>query len=157
VVRLAENVALKAVVFRYIPIVLVIVASLAVVACGGYDDDDDDDGGDENAAVEQLGSTAEAATYAYAEDGPAGLYDYVAQTVKDACSVEEFEGDLAGTDTPTSFRGMEDAEIDGETATATVVLIFDTEDRAQEWSFVDEGKNTWRITTVPDMDECSPS
>lgn len=139
---------------RYILLVAAVLAVIALVACG--DDDDDDGGDDDDAAVEQLGSTAEVATYAFAEDGATGLYDYVAESVKDVCTVEEFEADLEGSEQPTSFRGMEDAEIDGDTATATVVLIFDTEDIGQEWSFVDEGENTWRITAVPDMDECSP-
>lgn len=150
--RILPAFAWKPKAIRYIPIVLAIGSLALLGGCG----DDDDGGGAENAAVDQLGSTAEAATYAYAEDGAAGLYDYVAQSVKDTCSVDEFEADLAGSEEPTSFRGMEDAEFDGDTATATVVQIFDTEDRDVVWVFVDEGENRWRITGVPDMDECSP-
>jgi hypothetical protein len=134
-----------------VTVFLLMVPVLVLAACG---DDDDGDANDER--LDQLGSTAEAATYAYAADGAAGLYDYVAQTVKDVCTIEQFEADLESADVPTSFRGMDGATFDGDSADATLIQIFDTEDRTVVWTFVDEGDNTWRVTTVPEQDECAP-
>jgi hypothetical protein len=127
------------------------VAILALLAaCGGGDDNTDDP------RVGEIGGVAELATYAYASAGPEGLYDYVAKTVKDKCSVEEFSADLKGAEEPTSFRGMKGVKFDGDTATATVVQIFEDMDKDVKWAFVDEGDGAWRIVDAPGLSDCKP-
>lgn len=123
------------------------IAPLLVAACG--DDDDDDPN------IGQIGSLSENATYAWAEDGPAGLFDYLAESVTGQCDVDAVASALEDDPIPTGWRQIKDTEIsaDGLTATATVIVITEDGDVEQDWTFAREGES-WRITGVPGLEEC---
>jgi hypothetical protein len=131
----------------------VAAAALALIAvtaaCG---DDDDDDGADPR--VGQVGAVSENATYAWAQDGAAGLYDYLASSVTDVCTAEQVEIALAGHDEPTDWQQVNDVEFPADdSATATVNLIYGSERREEQWSFVQDGES-WRISNVPGLEDC---
>lgn len=127
-----------------------LIATAAVVAACGDDDDSEDD-----PAVGQVGAVSENATYAFAEDGPDGLYDYLAEPVTAACTKEQLASALDGEPIPTGWRQTKDIEIsDDGTATATVIVITEDGDIEQGWSFTQEGES-WRITSVPGIEECA--
>lgn len=131
---------------------LIAVAALAAVplliaACG--DDDDEDPN------IGQIGSLSENATYAWAEDGPAGLFDYLAESVTTQCDVDAVASALEDDPIPTGWRQIKNTEIagDGLTATATVIVITEDGDVEQDWTFAREGES-WRITGVPGLEGC---
>jgi hypothetical protein len=128
----------------------VLAITLAAVGCS----DDDDSGSDGDASAGQIGSLSENATYAWIEDGPAGLYDYLSEEVTTQCTQEQVEKALAAT-TPevTGWRQIDDIEQAGNEATATVIVIVEGEDTEQPWEFVREG-DSWRISSVPGLEEC---
>jgi len=125
-------------------------ATAAVIGACGDDDDSEDD-----PAIGQVGSVSENATYAFAEDGPDGLYDYLAEPLTAACTKEQLADALDGEPIPTGWRQTKDIEISGDgTATATVIVITEDGDIEQEWLFGLEGES-WRITSVPGIEECA--
>jgi hypothetical protein len=131
-----------------------LVAALALGGCGDGDDDDDDD--DEiYQRVGRIAGTAELATYAYAASGAEGLYDYMADSVTERCTLEEVEAQLAAEDRPVNFGGFDGAHIDGETARVQLVLVYDDGDREVEWTFIETQGEFWRIIDVPGLGECA--
>jgi hypothetical protein len=118
------------------------------VACGDDDDDDDPRQG-------QIGSVSENAVYAWIEDGPAGLYDYLAADVTAACTVEDVETALEGRAQPTDWRNTSGFEFSGEdAASATVTIVTADGDVEEEWSFTREG-DSWRIASLPGLEACT--
>jgi hypothetical protein len=125
-----------------------IAAMLTLAACSG----DDDDGGDQSAA--QIGSLSENATYAYIDDGGAGLYDYLATSVTDQCSKDQVNDTFQDGPNVTGWRQIKDIELTGNDATATVIVIVDGEDENQPWTFAREG-DSWRISSLPGLEACT--
>jgi len=123
-------------------------AAVTGFACGGDDDANDDP------RAAQVGAVSENATYAYADDGAAGLYDYLATDVTDKCTVEQVQADIKDEPAATGWRQTRDFKFDGDIATATVIVITAGGDADQEWSFVKEG-DSWRITSVPGLEDCA--
>ena len=126
----------------------IVAAMVTVAACG----DDDDSGGDQSAS--QIGSLSENATYAYIDDGGAGLYDYLAISVTDQCTKNQVNSAFQGGPNITGWRQIKDIELTGNDATATVIVIVDGEDEDQPWTFAREG-DSWRITSLPGLEECT--
>jgi hypothetical protein len=125
---------------------------LAMVACGDDDDDDSTDGGDPR--ISQIGGVAEAATHAYAATLGEGLLDYVAANIAANCTKEDIKRALAEEPVPTGFKTIKDVSFDGDDkATATVVVITADGDVEQEWSFIREGDESWRIVEIPSLSE----
>jgi hypothetical protein len=128
-----------------------LACALLVAACGDDDDDSDDP------RIGQVGALSENATYAYADAGPAGLYDYMSTAVTQQCTAENFEADMEGEPVPTGWRQTKNFEFGtDDTATATVILITDEGDVEQEWTFVLEGES-WRISDLPGLEDCAPA
>ena len=114
---------------------------LLVAACSG--------GGDPDQRVGQIGAVSELATYAYADAGPEGLYDYLAERVTDACSKEQVTAALAEREQPTGWQQIRDVTFENEaTAFGTVILIYGSERVREDWTFVREG-TSWRIAGSP--------
>lgn len=120
----------------------------------------------------EIGGVAEAATLAYVEFGPAGLYDYMAPEVLAKCPKERFERALSDQDVPVTFRDLSDLKFDGDRATAEVVQAFKREDsivdRTVQWVFrrVTTATETpapgvaiseWRLIDVPGLGNCGGS
>ncbi|MBI2913262.1 MAG: hypothetical protein HYY03_05025 [Chloroflexi bacterium] len=126
---------------------------LLATACGGDSIPDDP-------RVKQIGFVAEEATYAYALAGPAGIYPYLAQEVRDRCTEDAFKKALADMQQPTGFRGLKKVKFEGEEARITITLIFKDHDEDVEWVLVPnpEGPGaagySWYITQVPGIERC---
>ncbi len=134
---------------RIVPALAVLLLALAA-ACG-------DGSGSDDARILEVGSVAEEAVYAYAGDGPAGLYAFLAPQIQAICSRDAFEQALAGRDQPTGFRALKGVKFEGEEARATVILIVRDHDEEVEWVFVPnpEGVDpTWFLAVVPGLQEC---
>jgi hypothetical protein len=121
-----------------------------VLGCGGGGEDVSED-----ERVRQINGVAELATNAYAAAGPEGLFDYLAKDVAERCPKEQLAAALGDEQTPEGFRGVSDAQIDGDEARAQVMHLFGDEERAAEWHFVLEDEESWRITSVPGLEECT--
>ena len=125
---------------------------LAAVACG--DDDDDTADGDGDPRISQIGGVAELATYAYAATRGEGLLDYLAANIAANCTKEDIKRALAEEPVPTGFKTVKDVSFDGDDrATATVVVVTADGDSEQEWSFIREGDDSWRIVEIPSLSE----
>ncbi len=122
-------------------------AAALAIACGGDEATDDP-------RASKIGAISENATYAYAEAGADGLYDYLAASVTGKCTAEEVQQDLDGQPVPTGWRQVKDIEFGSATATATVIVITADGDVEQEWSFAEEG-DSWRITSIPGLEDCA--
>jgi hypothetical protein len=118
-----------------------------VLACGGGDDVPEDE------RVRQISGVAELATNAYAAAGPEGLYDYLSKEMVESCSKDALVTALEGEPVPEGFRGLVNTEVDGNEARAEVRQLFDEGERSVEWHFVLEDES-WRITSVPGLEEC---
>ena len=132
---------------------LALALGLFAAACGGDSIPDDP-------RVKQIGFVAEEATYAYALAGPAGMYSFLAQEVRDRCSEDAFKEALADMPQPTGFRGLKKVKFEGEEARITITLIFKDHDEDAEWVLVPnpEGPgaagHSWYITQVPGIERC---
>lgn len=125
---------------------------LALAACGDDDDSPPAETGD--ARISQIGGIAEAATHAYAATLGEGLLDYVAANIAVNCTKEDVKRALAEEPVPTGFKTIKDVKFDGDDrATATVVVITADGEREQEWSFIREGDDSWRIVETPLLSE----
>jgi len=125
------------------------VPVLVLGACGG-DGDSSDGTGDPR--ISQIGGVAELATYAYAATRGEGLLDYVAANIAENCTKEDIKRALAEEPVPTGFRTIKNVKFDGaDRATALVVVITADGDVEQEWSFVREGDDSWRIVEIPSL------
>jgi hypothetical protein len=125
---------------------------LVLAACG--DDDDSPPAGTGDPRISQIGGVAEAATYAYAATFGEGLLDYLAANIAANCTKEDIKRALAEEPVPTGFKTIKDVTFDGDDrATATVVVITADGEREQEWSFIREGDDSWRIVEIPSLSE----
>ena len=125
---------------------------LATVACGDDDDDSAAETGD--VRISQIGGVAELATHAYAATRGEGLLDYLAANIAANCTKEDIKRALAEEPVPTGFKTIKDVVFDGDDrATATVVVITADGDREQQWSFIREGDDSWRIVEIPSLSE----
>lgn len=126
-------------------------------ACG---DEDDGADGTVDPRISQISGLAELATYAYAAAGGEGLLDYLAADMARNCSKDEIEGALAGQAVPTGFREIKNVSFEGiEEARATVVLTTAEGEEEQEWRFVREVNEAWRILEMPSLsvEDCAAS
>ena len=132
---------------------LALALGLFAFACGGDSIPDDP-------RVGQIGFVAEEATYAYARDGAAGLYPYLAQDMRDRCPQGRFAEALGGQEQPTGFLGLKKVEFQGEQATVTVILIVKDHDQDVEWVFVPNPGGpgaagySWYLSRVPGIEGC---
>lgn len=117
-------------------------------ACGGGG------GGQDDPRAKEVRGVAELATYAYAGSGPEGLYDYLAPEVAGRCTRAEFSQDLSDEQQPKGFRGITQVKFDGGRAVATIVLIYDGGDKKVDWTFVQTQDGSWRIVSLPGLQEC---
>ncbi len=119
---------------------------LLVAACG--------DGDDLDPRVGQIGGISELATYAYTGAGVEGLYDYLSENVTDVCTKEQAIEALAAHEQPTGWQQIKDVTFQSEdAATATVILIYRSDRREEEWTFVRE-RSKWKIDNVPGLENC---
>ncbi|HET9476894.1 MAG TPA: hypothetical protein VFP63_05330 [Dehalococcoidia bacterium] len=128
-----------------------------LTACGGDDDATPDD---RDNRIGQITGVAEAATYAYAATNGEGLLDYLAADLAAECTKQDIERALAGEPVPTGFDTIQDVTFDGDDrASATVILKTAEGDRPQEWKFVREGDDSWRILEIPSLsrEDCGTS
>lgn len=126
---------------------LTLIAGLGA-ACGD-DNDNADEGSDER--ISQLAGLAAAATYAYAATDGEGILDYVAANIAENCTKEEVIKALAGQPVPTGFKAVKGARFDDDRATATVVVITRDGEEEQEWRFIREGSESWRIEQLASL------
>jgi len=124
------------------------IAGVLVAGCGGGEDVSEDE------RVRQINGVAELATAAYASAGPEGLYDYLAEEVVAGCSKERLVKALEAAPVPDGFKVVSGVEFDGEEARANVVQVFGEEEREVEWTFVEEGEESWRLAQVPGLEAC---
>jgi hypothetical protein len=113
--------------------------------------DDEGDGDDQNAG--QIGSLSENATYAMIDDGGAGLYDYLAETVTQNCTEERVSELVDEGPEITAWKQIDNIELTGNDARATVIVLVDGEETEQPWSFTRVG-DSWRISGMPGLEEC---
>ena len=132
---------------RFVAAVALTLAAF-IAACGGGSAIPDDP------RVLKIGSVAEEATYAYAADGPAGLYDFLSPDVRDRCSKDQFGQVLAGREAPTGFRGLKKVEFRGEEALVTVIFIVRDHDEDVEWVFAPGTEDNWYLSQVPGIEGC---
>jgi hypothetical protein len=133
--------------------VLLLLAAMAALgasaACGGGDDDDVSD---QDAA--QIGSLSENATYAIIDEGGAGLYDYLAESVTNQCTEEQVAEAFDSSPNVTGWKQITDIELTSNEATATVIVLIDGEEEDQPWEFVRAG-DSWRISALPGLEDCT--
>jgi hypothetical protein len=127
---------------------VILVAVSLLGACGGGD------GGQDDARAKEVRGVAELATYAYAGSGPEGLYDYVAPEIAERCTKDQFSNDLSDQPQPRGFRGITQVRFEGGRAVAAMVLIYDDGDKKVDWSFVQTQDGSWRIASLPGLQEC---
>ena len=118
-----------------------------VLACGNGDDVPEDE------RMRQISGIAELATNAYAAAGPEGLHDYLSRDLAGRCSKDALVAALGDQPDPEGFRGVTNAQVDGDEARADVTQLFGEDERSVEWHFVLED-DSWRITSVPGLEEC---
>ena len=139
-------------------LLLLTAATLSgLAACGGGDDATPDD---VDPRIGQISGVAEAATYAYAATSGEGLLDYLAADFAAECTKQDITRALAGEPVPTGFDTIEDVTFDGDDrASATVILKTEDGDLSQEWTFVREGDDSWRILETPSLskEDCGTS
>ena len=128
--------------------VLVLTGTATFVASCSDDDDTEND-----PALGQIAALSETASFAFTEDGPDGIYDYLATSVTEVCGKEEFREALARGLIPTGWRKTSDIVVTADTATASVVLITEGGDVTQDWTFALEDES-WRIESIPGLEEC---
>jgi hypothetical protein len=135
---------------RVILVVCALFAVAGLVACGG---DDDDASNEDDERVSQIQGLASLATNAYAATLGEGLLDYVAADIAENCTKEDIKRALADQPVPTGLKGIKDVQFDGDRATGTVVLNTRDGEIEQEWSFIREGDDSWRIIKLPSLSE----
>ena len=131
---------------------LALALGLFAFACGGDSIPDDP-------RVKQIGFVAEEATYAYARDGPSGLYHFLAQEVQERCSQDRFAEALAGREPPTGFFGLKKVKFEGDEARITITQIVKDHDEDVEWVLVAEPLGyepgyEWRLRELPGIERC---
>lgn len=117
-------------------------------ACGD-DKESVDKGSDER--ISQLAGLAAAATYAYAATDGEGLMDYVAANIAENCTKEEVIKALGDEPVPIGFKSIKDVQFDVARATATVVVMTRDGEEEQEWRFIREGAESWRIEQLASL------
>ena len=136
---------------RAVLLVCAVVTLSALAACGG---DDDLAPGETDARIGRISGVAEAATYAYAATGGEGLRDYLASDFAAHCTAADIKRALAQQPVPTGFKMIKDVQFGGESkAKAMVVVKTANGEKEQEWSFVREGDDSWRILSMPSLSE----
>jgi hypothetical protein len=132
-----------------------LMAAALTVGCGG-----DDTSNNSSAApldkLAQISGVTELAADAWAAAGPAGLYDYLDDSVTAHCTKEQLEATLKDQELPTAFQGVDSVVFQGADAHATLNLVFPNDHRKVEWVLAPVG-NSWRLTSVPGLEKCAGS